>query len=289
MIPLRTEKRHAGKGYFLVLALYSVLSGLSPAFSQENFPLGSREAALANAVVMESGIWSVSHNQAGLGDYRHLGIAFHHENKYVIPEASLHALAATLPVKPGTIGLSYSYFGFSLYNESKIGLGFGRSFGSKLSAGVQLNYHYIYVSPQYGTGEYENTHALTVEGGIQYRPVETLRIGFHVFNPTRSRLSPTEMDTLQTIARAGISYSPVDKLWLGIETEKSTNNSFRLKSGIEYEIYKGLCLRTGLITNPVQNTFGIGFNISRITADVAFSHHQVLGLTPHFTLHFRFR
>jgi hypothetical protein len=272
----------------LVFLLY--LFYTSPCIiAQENFPIGSRPAALANAVVMESDIWSVSHNQAGLGDYHNLSIGFHHENKYVVPEAALHALAFTIPVKPGTFGLSYTYFGYSLYNESKIGIAFGRSFGEKFSGGIQLNYHYIFVSPLYLSGEYENRHALTVEGGIQYKPSSTLRIGIHIFNPSRSRLLPTKSDTLGTTLRAGISYSPVEKLWMAIETEKSLSYKLRIKSGIEYQLNKGLFLRTGIITSPFQNTFGLGFNISRINADVAFSHNETLGFMPHFSLQFRLK
>ncbi|MCB8994606.1 MAG: hypothetical protein H6538_03250 [Bacteroidales bacterium] len=248
-------------------------------FAQENYPLGSRPAALANTYVMESDIWSVSHNQAGLGDYHKFALGFHHENRYVIEEYSLHAIALTLPVKAATFGLSYTYFGYSAYNESKIGIAYGRNFGDKISAGIQLNYHYEYIS-----GDYQSRHALTVEGGIQYKPLSNMRIGVHVFNPTRAQLSPVNLDTLTTCLRAGLSYSPIEKFWMGVETEKSINYEMRFKSGIEYEVIKGLNLRTGIITAPFQNTFGLGFKISRISGDVAFSHHQTLGFTPHFSM-----
>ena len=274
---------------FLLPAL--LLCILSPfSFAQVNFPIGSRAAALANAVVMDSGLWAVSHNQAGLGDYHCLSIGFHNENKYVIPEAALHALVLSVPLKQGTFGFSYSYFGYTLYNESKFGAGFGRRFGEKFSAGIQLNYHYIYISSLYpNAGDYENQHALTVEGGIQYKPIRAIRIGVHVFNPSRSRLSPSSKDTLMTTVRAGLSYCPFKKLWMAIETEKSLNHNLQIKTGIEYEIYEGLFLRTGIITHPVQNTFGLGFNISRIKADVAFSHDPVLGFTPHLSFEIRLR
>lgn len=273
------------RDYLLLLVFLMYILFPSPyIIAQENFPIGSRPAALANAVVMESDIWSVFHNQAGLGDYHNLSIGFHHENKYVVDEFALHALALTVPVNQGTIGFSYTYFGYPKYNESKIGLGFGKNFGDKFSAGVQVNYHYVYVF-----GEYENRHALTAEGGIQYKPIETIRIGIHVFNPSRSRLSPVDIDTLMTTLRAGFSYSPVEKLWMAIETEKNLDYNLRIKAGIEYEILKGLNLRTGIISHPVQNTFGLGFNISRISADVAFSHNQTLGFMPHFSLQVRLK
>jgi hypothetical protein len=264
--------------------LFFVLITASTVFSQENFPSGSRAAALANTYIMESDIWSLSHNQAGLGDYHNFSIGFHHENKFLLEEYAMHSLALTVPVNAGTMGLSYTYFGYEAYNQSKIGIAYGRNFGEKFSAGVQLNYHYTYVA-----NDYENRHALSVEGGIQYKPVNNVRIGVHVFNPTQSHMVPSTTDTLNTTLRAGISYSPVKKLWMGVETEKSLNYQYRLKSAIELETLNGLYLRTGIITHPFQNTFGIGFKISRINADVAFSHSQALGFTPHFSMQIKIR
>lgn len=251
--------------------------------AQVNFPIGSRAAALSNAVVMDSDLWSVYHNQAGLGDYHNFSIGFHHENKYVVDEFALHALALAVPVKPGTFGFSYTYFGYPKYNESKIGLAFGKALGEKFTAGIQLNYHYVYIEAE------ESRQALSFEAGIQYKPLETIRIGIHVFNPTRQHLTPVFSDTLATTMRAGISYSPIEKLWMAIETEKSLNYNMRIKSGIEYEIINGISLRTGIITHPIQNSFGIGFKISKIKADVAFTHSDILGFTPHFSFQFRFK
>ncbi len=270
--------------FFAPLILFYILSLTQNLKAQYNFSVGSRAAGLANAVVMDTGIWAVSHNQAGLGEYRSLTVGFHHENKYVVEEFPLHALALAVPVKSGTMGFVYSYFGYIKYNENKIGLAFGKSFGDKISAGVQMNYHYVY-----NEGESENLDALTVEGGIQYKPINTIRIGVHLFNPSRSKLSPTNLDTLITTLRTGVSYSPVDKLWMAIETEKSLSYHLRIKTGIEYEVTEGLFLRTGILTHPVQNTFGLGFQIGRINADVAFSHSQTLGFTPHFSMHAKLR
>jgi hypothetical protein len=261
-----------------------ILTSSTGIIAQENFPIGARPAALANAVVMESDIWSVSHNQSGLDEYHQLSIGFYHENKFIVDEYAIDALGITLPVESGTFGLSYTYFGYSKYNESKMGLAFGKSFGDKFSAGIQMNYHFVYID-----GEYENRHALTVEGGIQYKPIDAIRIGIHVFNPTRSHFQPVNVDTLVTTLRTGISYSPAEKLWMAVEVEKSIYYHLRVKSGIEYEILKGIFLRTGIITQPFKNTFGLGFNIKRVSADVAFSQTETLGLSPHFSMQVRLK
>jgi len=280
-INLKSFKKGITK--IIVIFLNFSLISLNAFAAGENFPVGTRPASLANTYVMHSDIWSVYHNQAGLGFYKHFSLGFHHENKFVVPEYSLHALALTIPVKPGTLGISYSYFGYEKYNESKIGLGIGRSFGDKLAAGVQTNLHHIYLSNEFG-----NRNTITVEGGIQYKPDDKVSFGIHVFNPSRSRISAYNSDTLTTTFRAGTSYSPFKKLILGFEIEKHIDKQPIYKGGIEYQLFESLFLRTGIFTNPVQNTFGLGYKIKKISADIAFTHHQILGFTPHFSLQVEF-
>ncbi|MGC9342709.1 MAG: hypothetical protein ACP5E3_08420 [Bacteroidales bacterium] len=263
----------------LILPFFLIFLFTTPLHAQsDNFTLGSRAAALGNAYAMESGLWSVHHNQAGLGFYPHLAIGFHHENKFVVPENNLHALGFTIPVNAGTFGLSYSYFGYSLYNESKVGLGFGKQFGNGFAAGVQINYHHNYLE-----GEFGNRNALTVEGGVQYKAGEKVILGAHLFNPTRSRISYRQ-DTIPTVFRTGASIRPIDDLVVLFQLEKRLDRKMRVQSGIEYQILSSLYLRGGVMTQPLISTFGVGYEIGKISADITFSRHPVLGFTPHFSL-----
>ena len=142
MIKFQNEALKAGKGFLFFVCLFPTAFVSAAGL---NFPIGTRPAGLANTYVMQSDLWSVYHNQAGLGFHDKMSLGFHHENRFVAEEFSLHALAFTYPFKPGTFGISYSYFGYEDYNVSKIGLGFGKHFGSSLAAGVQLNYHYTFI------------------------------------------------------------------------------------------------------------------------------------------------
>lgn len=244
----------------------------------DNWPIGTRAASMANAYGAESDLWSVHHNQAGLGFYPHFAIGFHHENKFVVDEYSLHALALTIPVKAGTIGFSYSYFGYPVYNESKFGLGFGKQFGNGFSAGIQMNYHYSYLE-----GEYGNRHALSAEGGIQYKPGERITIGAHFSNPTRAKISEYNQDTIPSYFNLGISYKPLDNFQFNIQMSKRIDRQNRFLFGLEYMLMENLYIRGGLMTNPVQATFGLGYKLGKISADIGFTNHQLLGFTPHFS------
>lgn len=265
------------KSLLIVSILF--LFRVSPLYSQtDNYPTGSRAAAMGNAYVSASDVWSTHHNQAGLGFYPHFSIGFHHENKFLVKEYAMHAMALTLPVKPGTFGFSYTYLGNSFYNESKVGLGFGKQFGNGFAAGVQLNYHHNYIH-----GEYDNPSAVSVEGGIQYKPDERIKIGVHLSNPTRSILSSFEQDTIKSYLNIGVDYEALEKLAVAIQVKKSLDHELRLLGGMEYELRDNLYIRTGIMTNPILYTFGLGYKMGKLSADIAFSHHQILGFTPHFS------
>ncbi len=251
--------------------------------ANDNYPLGSRAASMSNAAVAVSDIWSVHHNQAGLGSISALQIGFHHENKFMMPEFGLQALALAVPSKPGTIGLSYTYFGFSKYNESKLGLAFGRMFGERISAGIQVNYLYTYIADDYG-----DTGNLTVEGGTIVQPVDGLFIGAHIYNPTRTKIKTYYDEPVPTILRFGIAGYLSERILAAVEAEKEIDHKALFKAGLEINVLESLYLRTGITSVPVQTSFGIGYVLGRLVADLAFTNHQVLGFTPHFTISYIF-
>lgn len=267
------------------LSLFIMLFWFASAFTQsDNWPLGTRAASMGNAFVAESELWSVHHNQAGLGFYPYFTVGFHHENKFIVDEYNLHALALTVPVKKGSFGFSYSYFGYQVYNETKAGLAYGKQFGNGFSAGVQINYHYNYIE-----GEYGNRSALSFEGGIQYKPGEQICIGAHISNPTRSRISANLQDTIPTYFNVGFSYYPFTNFRLNLQVNKRLDYDYRLLAGTEYMFIENLFFRLGYMTNPNQLTFGLGYKLNKISADIGFTNHSILGFTPHFSFQARIK
>ena len=105
--------------------------GKYSARSAENYLPGSRFAAMANATVMIPDIWSVSHNQAGLAYLQKINISIDYENRFIVPEFGLKAVAVSIPTKPGSFGFSFIYFGYSKYHETKTGLAYSKLFGNK--------------------------------------------------------------------------------------------------------------------------------------------------------------
>jgi hypothetical protein len=263
--------------YFLIILFeFSIYSGLLA--GNDNYPAGARSSGLATASVCLTDVWSGFNNQAGLAWLNAPTLGFHYENKFLVKEYALQAGTFGLPLKPGTLGLNYRYFGYSKYHETKVGLAFARKLYKRLAVGVQLNYHQTYLADGYGAYS-----AVTTEIGMIYNPLDNLYVGIHAFNPNRVKSNATPDEYIPTIYRMGVRYSILEKATLLFETEKNLEHKQVYKGGLELNALKGLDFRVGFGSDYVDYSFGLGYHSQRFAFDLAFSHHYILGFTPHIS------
>ena len=270
--------------HLYLACIFTLISFLAFA-GNDNIPIGARAAGLSNSAVTLSDVWSVHHNQAGLGFIKTAAVGAYYESRFLVPELALSGAVAALPLKnnKGTFGLSFRNFGYSLYSESKIGLAFGRAFGENLSIGMQLNYQQVRIADVYG-----NKNVITAEIGIQYRVSNKIYLGAHIYNPNRSRLTELDQDRLPSVIRFGFRYQFSEKLFLTAETEKDTYNPAIFRAGFEYQAGEVLFLRAGMGTNPFASSFGFGLNLKKLKIDFAGNFHRTLGFTPQTSLTYQF-
>lgn len=260
-------------------ALFALLLSVAAKAGNEDYPIGARSAAMGNASVSLSDVWSAQHNQAGLGFLRDPSAGVYYENRFLLKELSVRGAAVAVPIKAGTFGLCVTNFGYSAYNENKYSLSFAKSFGNKLSAAVAMDYLTTHIAEGYG-----NTGALAAEAGIIAKPVKNLTIGVYVFNPTRAKVSDYDNERLPTIIRLGGDYNFSDRVTLAIETDKDIAQKAEFKAGLEYKAVKEFYLRIGVSTNPGLTCFGFGINLKNFKMDVSATYHQVLGISPQLGL-----
>ena len=251
--------------------------------NNENFAIGARSAAMANASVGMSDVWSTQHNQAGLAFIRHFSAGVNYENRFLLKALSIKSGAFAIPVKAGTFGLCVRSFGYTLYKENKYGVSFAKGFGNKFAAAATFNYLTTNIAENYG-----NTSCFTGEIGIQAKPLSALTIGAHLYNPTRSTLNKLTNERLPTIMRLGIHYEFSKKGSVVIETEKDMARKTVFKAGIEYIPIKEFYLRMGIATNPALSSFGFGAHLKNFNIDIAANYHQVLGITSQISLAYTF-
>lgn len=264
--------------------IFLVFSCLSAFAGNDNIPVGARSAGLANSSVTLSDVWSVHQNQAGLGYMRNAAAGVYYESRFMMPELGLSAFSLVVPIKVGTFGLSVRNFGFKSYNESKIGLAYGRAFGENLSIGIQLSYQNIRFADAY----YGQKSTFTAEVGAMYKLSKTFTIAAHLYNPTQSKLTDSNGDRLPSVMRFGLRYQFSKRVFLAGEAEKDLYNPVRLRAGIEYQAIDILYLRAGVSGSPLNTSFGFGLKLKKLNVDFAGTFHPVLGFTPQVSLNYQF-
>jgi hypothetical protein len=270
--------------FFLAFCLL-LFTTVSSRGGNENVPAGARSAGVSGASVCYSDLWSAFHNQAGLADVKKISGAIYFENRFSVAELGVKGFAFALPAgESGTFAVSGTYFGYSLYNEKKIGIGFGKKIGDKLKAGVQLDYLSTFIAEGYGTRS-----ALTAEAGLIAEPVKNFLIGLHIYNPTQTKIADYADERIPITMRIGAAYKFSDKVTVSIEDEKQVEAEGIFKTGIEYHIAEPLYLRGGISTNPSLSSFGFGLKFGQFMFDAASSFHETLGFTPHVSLKYDFK
>jgi hypothetical protein len=251
---------------------------------QKNVPEGGRSAAMGTASVALADFWSLQNNQAGLAYFNTPAAGAYFENRFLVKELSLKSGGVVLPVNQGVFGVKLTYFGYSLYNENKIGVAYARKFSDYFAAGLQLNYMITSIGDDYGS-----KGVATFEAGLMSKVNPNLTIGAHVFNPINARMAAYGDERIPAVFRLGAAYSFDSNIMLTVEAEKETNFDPALKFGIEYKIIDEVFVRGGLSSNPGEYSFGVGLNLNKIIVDFSSSMHHVLGYSPQISMIYNFR
>ena len=161
-------------------APYTSLSTYSNQF-KDAFAFRSNSAALAGISRFSAGVFS--------------------EQRFMLQELSSYSFAAALPTTSGNFGLRGDYYGGSLYNESSLGLAYGRRLGERIDVGVQFHYHSQMAST------YGSATTVTFDAGTIIHLAEGLQTGLHVYNPVGMKLGKRGEEKLPAVYAAGLGYA----------------------------------------------------------------------------------
>lgn len=222
---------------------------------------------------------SATNNQAALAKIQSLNAAVFAERRFLLKELNLYQIAFCLPLHSGGLGLSAGYSGYNDYNESRVGLGYGKTLG-KIDMGIQFNYYSLRIAGYGAMG------VVNFEVGTIFHISEQVHAGLHVFNPTGSKFGRGNLEKLSSKYTAGLGYEPSEKVYLGVEIIKEENKAVNINTGIQYAFARKVFARIGLYTESGNLYFGIGLKWARIHIEVTTSFHPQLGCTPGLMLVF---
>ena len=250
-----------------------------------NDPVGARPAGMANAALTFTDIWSSFQNQAGLAYIEHFTAGAFYESRFLVDGLAFAGFAGAMPLGNGSIGLNYSNFGYSIYNEGKLGLNYAMKLSQKFSVGVQINYH----TTRIATEDYGNAGALSAEIGVRMKVSERVTVAAHLFNPTRSTLVDNgdfaiPDEKVPTVLRLGVGYQISEEVLFAGEVEKDIDQSTLFRGGIEYQPVEMLYLRLGASSEPSLFSFGLGLDFNSFQFDLASTYSSILGYSPQISL-----
>ena len=227
--------------------------------------------------------YSFTQNQAALANIKSASAAVYAERRFLVQELNMYSAIFALPTKTGNFGVQADYFGFKNFNETQLGLAYGRSLGSKVDVGVKFNYYSLRI-PVYG-----NASSVNFEAGALLHLTEKITAGVHVFNPVGGKLGKNENEEkLASAYKAGLGYEASDKFFISTEVVKQEDQEVNVNIGFQYNFLKQFLLRGGIATATSNSFVGAGFTVKQFRLDVTASYHPQLGFTPGILVLFDF-
>ena len=227
-------------------------------------------------------VFSFTSNQASLAQLKTAAAGAYGERRFLLDELNNYTAVLALPTTTGNFGVKTNYYGFNDYNETQLGLAYGRKLGNKVDIGAQFNYHGIRIAG------YGNASAISFELGAVMHISDKLHAGVHVSNPAGGKFGKDQQEKLSSVYTIGLGYDASEKFFVSAEIEKEENQPVNVNAGMQYKFLPQLLARIGMSTATSSAWFGLGFNIKSFRIDVTTSYHPQLGITPGLMLLFNF-
>ncbi len=264
--------------YFFLLFFFAPL--LSQA--QGYFPAGAQAQALSNSTVALENVWAVHHNPGALGNIKGITAGISYQNRFLLKELQSQHIAIATPLKKGVISFGGSFYGYELYRNTRLGLGYAYALTENISFGIQGNLIQLRLAENQ-----KSSWNGTAEFGFLAKISEKWKLGASVWNFTNQKIQYLS-DRYATSLRFGAHYAVSKQVSVLIETEKSALYNFSFKTGIDYKIKQQFALRLGLNSGPQTISFGFAYAHKKFSLDISSNYQPNIGLSPSFGLNYNF-
>lgn len=192
----------------------------------------------------------------------------------MLKELSSYSFAAALPTASGTFGFTGDYFGTSLYNETSIGLAYGRKLGDKVDVGA--GFHYTAIK----AAGYGMASTVSFDAGAVFRLIDAVQTGVSVYNPAGMKFGKSGDEKLPAVYSFGIGYDASPQFFVGAEAQKVEDQPVTINVGLQYLFAEKLIARCGISSATAAYALGFGVKLQRLRLDATVSVHPYLGITP---------
>ena len=264
-----------------VFSFLLILLSTSTLFAQNN--LGARLTAMGNNGAAVADIWSLQGNPSGISSIKEITASANYAKHLFSNEVSTQGLVIAVPLKNNFVGISFQRYGFSAYNENKIGFAYAKKFGNQFSTAINLNYHQLKIS------NYGSSTGFSIDVGVLYQLNKQITLGSFVGNPSKQSFNTKEiLATIPTSINIGASYLASDKVLIATTISKVLKETIDVRIGIDYKMVEFLSLRGGLSANPFKQYAGFGINYKKFLLDMATVYEANLGYAPQIGISYGF-
>jgi hypothetical protein len=267
--------------FLIPLILVLLKTSLLPAQNLRK-PVSANYIGLGAYSLNHVDVFSFTSNQASLAQLKNAAAGVYGERRFFLNELNNYTAVLALPTSSGNFGLKTNYYGFSDYNETQLGLAYGRKLGNKADIGAQFNYYGIRIAG------YGNASAISFDLGAVLHITDKLHAGVHVANPVGGKFGKDQEGKLSSVYTIGLGYDASEKFFISAEIEKEEDQPVNVNAGMQYKFLPQLLARVGMSSATSSAWFGLGLKIKSFRIDVTTSYHPQLGITPGLMLLFNF-
>lgn len=261
----------------------TLLTSLTPFYLFAQTNLGPRLTAMGDNGAAVIDLWAIQANPSGIIGVKKPSVSLNYIKHLFGDDLSTQSLAAIIPLNNNFIGLSFQRYGFSEYNENKLGFAYAKKFSNHLSIGININYYQLKI-PDYGS-----SIGFSTDVGVLYQFKKAFTLGVFVRNPSKQSYNSSEtLATVPTSLNVGLSYQASDKVLIAATSSKNLNQPIDVRLGIEYKIFDLLSLRGEMSIKPFKQYCGLGFNYNSFLMDMAATYDANLGYTPQIAIGYAF-
>ena len=204
---------------------------------------------------------------------------------YGLPELEQRSILLNLPSRANMVTLGVAERGDGLYKERILSASISRQASPSTRIMFSLGMFSMSID---GLGE---AGFLGFGAGLRSRPFRTLEACVGLGDLASSSTSGSTRGAVREAVRStfllGLSLTPSENLTAAGEVRKSPGQQSSFHLGVDLEPQKGIRIRCGLQTVPVELAMGFAVELGRLSIESASSFHSVLGRTDVVTLTFR--
>jgi hypothetical protein len=220
--------------------------------------------------------FSAFNNQAALAQAKSKSMGLYGERRYLVEGLNNYLAVGAIQTQSGCFGIELGYFGFNRFNQSRAGLAYALSLGSRMNLGIGFDYHSINI-PGYGKAP-----ALGFELATLFHLTEKLSAGMQMSNPVGGKIRQAGKEKLPSVYRGGIGYDPSHELFAGIEIVKEELMPAYINAGIQYAGIPGVAIKTGFTSASNSWWMAICYLWGSLSIGISIGFHPVLGITSGF-------